>query len=122
MVLETYISNDHITFSEKIFRVLQLPRPWLLYCSPHAVEYLRRHGFDVLDDYVDHSYDLKTSHCDRLPSIIDQLEQFGNQQYDHNDYIRFEQAAEHNRNLLLTFAQAWSAKFNHVLKEIEKYD
>jgi hypothetical protein len=122
VVLETYISDDHITFSEKIFRALQLPRPWLLYCSPQAVNYLRSYGFDVLDDYVDHSYDLEISHSNRLLSIIDQLEQFVNQQYNKDDYTRFEQAAEHNRNLLLKFAQAWSAKFGHVLKEIEKYD
>jgi hypothetical protein len=122
LVLETYVSDNHITFSEKIFRALQLPRPWLLYCSPQSINYLRHYGFDVLDDYVDHSYDLKTLHCDRLPSIIDQLEQFVDRQYVHHDYARFEQAAEHNRNLLLKFAQAWPAKFDHVLKEIEKYD
>jgi len=122
MVLETYISDDHIVFSEKIFRAMQLPRPWLLYCSPQSVTYLRHYGFDVLDDYVNHSYDLETIHSHRLLSIIDQLELFVNRRYNHNDYARFEQAAEHNRNLLLTFAQAWSAKFNHVLKEIEKYD
>jgi hypothetical protein len=122
MVLETYISDDHITFSEKIFRALQLPRPWLLYCSPQAVNYLRHYGFDVLDDYVDHSYDLETSHCDKLLIIINQLEQFVDQQYDYNDYARFEQAAEHNRNLLLTFAQGWPVKFDHVLDEIKKYD
>ena len=122
VVLETYISDDHITFSEKIFRALQLPRPWLLYCSPQSVKYLRCHGFDVLDDYVDHSYDNEISHSHRLMSIIDQLEQFVERHYDHNDYARFEQAAEHNRNLLLKFAQAWPAKFDHVLKEIAKYD
>jgi hypothetical protein len=122
MVLETYISDNHITFSEKIFRALELPRPWLLYCSPQSVEYLRHYGFDVLDDYVDHSYDNIIVHTNRLLSIIDQLEQFIDQQYTQDDYIRFEQAAEHNRNLLLKFAQAWPAKFDHVLKEIEKYD
>jgi hypothetical protein len=122
VILETYISDDHIAFSEKIFRALQLPRPWLLYCSPQSVHYLRCYGFDVLDEYVDHSYDLEISHCNRLSSIIDQLEQFVDRQYDHNDHARFEQAAEHNRNLLLTFAQAWPAKIDHVLKEVEKYD
>jgi len=122
VVLETYISDDHITFSEKIFRALQLPRPWLLYCSPQSVKYLRCHGFDVLDDYVDHSYDNEISHSRRLMSIIDQLEQFVERHYDHNDYARFEQAVKHNRNLLLKFAQAWPAKFDHVLKEIAKYD
>jgi hypothetical protein len=122
VVLETYISDDHITFSEKIFRALQLPRPWLLYCSPQSVKYLRHYGFDILDDYVDHSYDNELSHSNRLLSIVDQLERFVNQQYNKDDYARFEQAAEHNRNLLLKFAQAWPIKFDHVLKEIEKYD
>jgi hypothetical protein len=121
-VLETYISDDHITFSEKIFRAMQLPRPWLLYCSPQAVNYLRSYGFDVLDDYVDHSYDNEIVHSSRLLSIIDQLEQLVDQQYNKNDYARFEQAAEHNKNLLLKFAQAWPAKFDHVLKEIKQHD
>jgi hypothetical protein len=121
-VLETYISDDHITFSEKIFRALQLPRPWLLYCSPQAVKYLRLYGFDVLDDYVDHAYDLEILHSSRLKLIIDQLEMFVDRQYNNNDYARFEQSAEHNKNLLLKFAQTWPTKFDHVLKEIEKYD
>jgi len=122
IVLETYISDNHITFSEKIFRALQLPRPWLLYCSPQSVNYLRCYGFDVLDDYVNHAYDLEITHSKRLMLIIDQLKQFADRQYVHTDYARFEQAAEHNKNLLLKFAQAWPAKFDYVLNEIKKYD
>jgi hypothetical protein len=122
LILETYISNDHITFSEKIFRALQLPRPWLLYCSPQAVGYLRRYGFDVLDDYVDHSYDHQPIHSDRLQCILDQLETFVYRQYNRNDYDRFEQAANHNRNLLLKFANEWPAKLAQVLDEIKRYD
>jgi hypothetical protein len=122
LVLETYISDDHITFSEKIFRALQLPRPWLLYCSPQSVNYLRLYGFDVLDDYVDHSYDNQPIHHDRLQCILDQLETFVDQNYSHSDYDRFEQAAEHNRNLLLKFANAWPAKLAQILDKIEQYD
>jgi hypothetical protein len=85
VVLETYISDNHITFSEKIFRALQLPRPWLLYCSPGSVDRLRHYGFDVLDDYVNHSYDVETIHSHRLFSILDQLERFVNQQYNKDD-------------------------------------
>ena len=47
LILETYISHSHLVFSEKIFRALQLPRPWLLYCSPGAVLCLKQYGFDV---------------------------------------------------------------------------
>ena len=93
-----------------------------MYCSPQAVHYLRHYGFDVLDDYVDHSYDLETIHSHRLLAIIDQLELLANQHYNHNDYTRFDQAAKHNRNLLLKFAQAWPTKLSQIVEEIKKYD
>jgi hypothetical protein len=120
LVLETYTSDDHITFSEKIFRVLQLPRPWLLYCSPKSVEYLKQYGFDVLDDYVDHSYDQIIKHHQRLSSILDQLETVVDRVYNEHDYIRFEQAAKHNQNLLLEFRQVWPEKFNNILNKIKQ--
>jgi hypothetical protein len=122
VILETYISDDHIAFSEKIFRALQLPRPWMLYCSPQAVGYLRRYGFDVLDDYVDHSYDNQPIHSDRLQCILDQLETFVHRQYSPNDYDRFKQAADHNRNLLLKFSHAWPAKLAQALDKIKQHD
>ena len=57
LVVETYTLDTQIVFSEKIFTALQLPRPWLLYCSPYSIELLKTHGFDVLEDYVDIAYD-----------------------------------------------------------------
>jgi hypothetical protein len=118
LVLETYISDDHITFSEKIFRALQLPRPWLLYCSPQSVNYLRQYGFDVLDDYVDHSYDNEIIHSHRLLKILDQLETFINCKYTEQDYQRFDQTAKHNQALLFEFKQRWPAKFDSILNQI----
>jgi len=66
LILETYTSDSHIVFSEKIFRALQLPRPWLLYCSPGSVKLLKDHGFDVLDDYVNTEYDIIKEHSNRF--------------------------------------------------------
>jgi hypothetical protein len=120
VILETYVSDSHVVFSEKLFRALQLPRPWLLYCSPESVKYLRYYGFDVLDDYVDHGYDNITNHDARLLNILDQLETFVNQQYSDVDYARFHQAATHNQQLLDNFAQQWPNKFATVLDEIKK--
>lgn len=58
IVIETYIERtDVVCFSEKIFRVLQLPRPWLLLGSTNSVKTLRDLGFYVFDDFVDHQYD-----------------------------------------------------------------
>ena len=120
LVLETYTSDSHIVFSEKVFRCLQLPRPWLLYCSPGSIELLQAHGFDVLADYVDISYDQIARHGHRLCAVLDQLETFVNKVYTDVDYARFDQAAQHNRQLLKRFAQTWPNKFDAVLTELQK--
>ena len=119
LILETYTSHSHIVFSEKIFRALQLPRPWLLYCSPGAVSCLKQYGFDVLSDYVDHSYDQVSEHRHRHLQILDQLETFINRTYTEQDYARFDQAANYNQNLLLEFESNWPAKFNMIIKQIK---
>jgi hypothetical protein len=120
LILETYVSDSHVVFSEKIFRALQLPRPWLLYCSPLSVKFLRHYGFDVLDDYVDHSYDQITEHSHRHLCILDQLESFINKNYSAQDYVRFDQAAIHNQKLLQQFALEWPNKFTSILEKIKQ--
>ena len=120
LVLETYISHSLIVFSEKIFRALQLPRPWLLYCSPGAVLCLKQYGFDVLSDYVDHSYDAVHEHHNRHNSIMNQLETFVDRRYSIENYDRFNRAANHNQQLLKKFALAWPDKFKVVLEKIKQ--
>jgi hypothetical protein len=120
LILETYISDNHIVFSEKIFRALQLPRPWLLYCSPESIKLLESYGFDVLNDYVDCSYDQIYNHRDRMQTILDQLETFIDRCYNNNDYKRFDQAAAHNQALLKKFAVAWPEKFKNLLEKLKQ--
>jgi hypothetical protein len=122
IVLETYISDDHITFSEKIFRALQLPRPWLLYCSPGSVGQLRHYGFDVLDDYVDHGYDNIPIHTNRLLCMLDQVDRFIDRCYTDQDHARFAQATRHNQDLLFKLSLAWPDKLEQLFEELKNYD
>ena len=114
VVMETYTLDTKIVFSEKIFRALQLPRPWLLYCSPHSIELLKTHGFDVLEDYVDIAYDTIKNHWNRMDAILDQLETSITKKYTRRDYERFEQAATHNQQLLAQFAMDWPIRLECV--------
>jgi hypothetical protein len=114
VVMETYILDTKIVFSEKIFRSLQLPRPWLLYCSPHSIELLKTHCFDVLEDYVDIAYDTIKNHWNRMDAILDQLETSITKKYTRRDYERFEQAATHNQQLLAQFAMDWPIRLECV--------
>jgi len=118
LILETFMCEDHVVFSEKLFRALQLPRPWILFCSPQSVKLLKSYGFDVLEDYVDIAYDTITNHWKRMDAILDQLKTFINKKYTRRDYERFEQAATHNQQLLAQFAMDWPQKFDAVKKEI----
>lgn len=118
LVLETYASDNHVVFSEKIFRCLQMPRPWLLFCSPGAVATLRTHGFDVLDNYVDHGYDTLPLAHQRLNHLTRQLESFVDRQYTDLDYDRFRQAARHNQHRLDELARAWPARLAQIQKQI----
>ena len=114
VVMETYTLDTKIVFSEKIFRALQLPRPWLLYCSPYSIELLKTHGFDVLEDYVDIAYDTIKNHWNRMDAILDQLETSITKKYTRRDYERFEQAATHNQQLLAQFAMDWPIRLECV--------
>ena len=118
LILETYTRDNVIVFSEKIFRALQLPRPWLLYCSPFSIELLRSHGFDVLDDIVDTAYDTEKNHWMRLDLILDQLETFINRQYTPKDYKRFQEAAKHNHELLDNYKTSWPMKLAEIKHKI----
>ena len=101
VVLETnFDRNEVITYSEKIFRCLKLPRPWVMFAMKHAVQGPREMGFDVLDDLVDHSYDTIDFAIDRQVAILDQIETMCKKQFTARMIFRCEQAAKHNQELL----------------------
>jgi hypothetical protein len=105
IVLETFFHDNRIiTFSEKICRCLQLPRPWILYSSQYGIDYLRQLGFDVLDDQVDHSYDHIADAIQRQVAILDQCQLLVKQPLD---LARCQQAANHNKSLLKSFKDNW---------------
>ena len=122
LVIETYFDRaDVIAFSEKIFRVLQLPRPFLLYCAPGAINLLKNQGFNVYDDVVDHSYDFEIDNIARQIKILDELENSKYIVYNTQVLEDFEQRAIHNRQLLTKLKNEWPSKLEKVTSEIKKY-
>jgi len=117
VILETFFDDpDANVFTEKIWRSIQLPRPWLLLSSVGSVSCLRDWGFDVFDDYIDHSYDQEPLNFKRQTMILDQL----SAPIDYTDAVLedFEQRAQRNQQLLLKLRLAWPDKFKQALEEI----
>jgi hypothetical protein len=117
IVLETYFDrNNIITFSEKIFRCLKLPRPWVMFAMKNAVSYLRELGFDVLDDLVDHSYDTVDFAIDRQSMLLNQIEVMCRQTLTESQTQRCQLAANHNQHLLLKMFDCYHDDINIAIK------
>jgi hypothetical protein len=121
IVLETYVDRpDSISLSEKIFRSLQLPRPWLLFASTGAVEHLRRCEFDTLDDVVDHGYDTETNDARRQELILNQVAHWQSVQYNTQLNERLLAAQAHNKNRLRKLSLDLPEKLAVTLDQIKQ--
>lgn len=121
VVIETYFDwPGTIAFSEKVFRALQLPRPIMLYSMPGSIATLRKYGFELFDDIVDHSYDLEPDQIKRQVMILDQLCEWRDRPFSKENLIDFEQRTQHNRNLLQDLRARWPDKLSKALEAINK--
>ena len=118
IVVETYSSDDVIAFSEKIFAALCVPRAWTLFGGRYSVARLRRLGFDVLDDLVDHSYDYLTKIQDKYPYFVECCLRSIVDPVKHRD--RLEAAALHNQNILHWWKRTMDKDFQSWLDDLEK--
>jgi hypothetical protein len=121
IVLESYFERpDSLTFSEKTWRAVQLPRPWLLFHCTGSVQHLRNMGIDVFDDFVDHSYDtIDTADkaWPRLDHIINQTKQLVDMQITDSMFDVWEQKAIHNKQIIFDLYQG---AMQHSLDTIEQ--
>lgn len=117
VVLDTFFEpNGQVSYSEKVWRAIQMPRPWLLFSSRHAVKNLREWGFDVFDDQVDHAYDNESDPVCRQIMILDQLDAMIN--YTAEVLQQFEIRANKNKQLLLQYQQEWPNKYKKITLEL----
>jgi len=117
IVIETYFDNNQvIAFSEKIFRALQIPRPFFLFGAQGSVAALKDQGFEIYDDVVDHSYDKEPNSIRRQVKILNEVQHsVGKIPYDQKLLDNFEKSAQHNRNLLLQYKQKWPEKLQKTI-------
>lgn len=129
VVAETYSSDSSIALSEKIFRALVTPAPWIVFAGRHAVAYLESLGFDTLRDLVNHSYDgmmeksEPSTHGDKLTEFVYAgAETFARlSKMDHTKLKhRCLTASRHNQNVLKCMSQRWPKDFAEWLPEVIK--
>jgi len=123
IILETYFCyNDQIMITEKTIRSLRLPRPWLLYGAAGSVAQLRKWGFDVLDDLVDHNqYDSIEHPIERQTKILEIAQQLLDFDTVKN-WSRLEFAAKINNRVLRQWKNALpQAAFDDFYRVLDDY-
>ena len=123
LVMETYISFNSVAISEKTFRALVTPAPFMVCSGQGTIPYLRSLGFDTLDDLFDHGYDTAPEREDYL--LVDKVRNFIDwAQLNHSrllaqDFnqlqIRCANMALHNQQLLFSMRRRWPRDFSQWL-------
>lgn len=115
ITVETYSSDNVISLSEKTFRCLVTPVPWIAYSGRYSIARLRSLGFDVLDDVVDHSYDRLIEAHHKIPAFVDCARRTIDavKQHDWSTLAsRCCVAAAHNQQRLAQMKLVWPADFH----------
>lgn len=114
IVVETYSSDNVIALSEKIFRCLVTPVPWIVYSGRYTIARLRSLDFDVLDDVIDHDYDSRMEANNKMAQFIDCAKVSINTVKQHNWHgiqQRCLAAAQHNQQRLAQMKAEWPHEF-----------
>jgi hypothetical protein len=115
IVIETYFDDNRaIALSEKIFRALQLPRPFLLFAPKGTIRYLESVGFKIINDIINHDYDNEESWITRQTMILEQLEKFVNNP-DYTIPQRWIDIAYHNQKILHNWNLNWDIKIQPAI-------
>lgn len=117
LVLETFFEDNAVCLSEKTWRAVQLPRPFLLFACPGSVAMLRDWGFDVYDDMINHAYDHETDPVRRQMAILAELGKALT--FDHNTLTDLNQRARHNQTLLRNLGLNWQNRVSDIVKALD---
>jgi len=124
VVVETeYNDPNQMFFTEKTFRALLMPRPYIIFTSGHktgAISYLKSLGFETHDDLIDHSYDQEPDPGARIGMIVHQLLDLECLMYDPELMQILHQRAQKNMDLIKKFRSGIALKVQLALEKIDK--
>lgn len=115
VVHESYFEEKMIVLTEKTFRALQLPRPFVIFGAPNVISWLKEIGFDVGEKHIDHSYDQIKDHNDRREAVLSSALKFNWQQ---NMIKDFEEMVSFNKKLLKKFKIEFTEQLKKKLENL----
>lgn len=75
LIVETWATDNSTTFlSEKSFKPFAFGQPFVIWGDAHSIDALRKHGYDVFDNWIRHKYDEKKFANNRLKFLFNEVE------------------------------------------------
>jgi len=73
IIVETNYRQNTIFHSEKTFKAIYWLQPFVSVAEQHSIKTLREMGYDVFDDYIDHSYDNIADYKERMFAVMSEI-------------------------------------------------
>lgn len=102
IVTETEMSPPFLErYTEKTLKAFIAGIPFVVFGNRGTIDAMRQIGFDTLDDFVDHGYDVIDDPAERLAAAWAQVERFFARQpgFSCDEMDRLRAAAQHNRGV-----------------------
>ena len=112
IVHETTITDLAICLTEKVFRLLQLPRPFVVYGSSNLIAWLEEMGFKTGSDFVDHSYDSIEDDNQRRQAVVESAYNFSWSDKLQDSFVKI---ADHNKALCLSLREQLPTQIPKIL-------
>ena len=107
LIIETNFNNiqSHpiAWITEKTYRSIICSKPFLMYSTPHSLDYIKKLGFKTFNPYIDESYDSIIDEKERRRCIVKEIKRIKNlNNADYNELLNnCKSNVEYNFKLLL---------------------
>lgn len=103
IVVEASIEQSELFICEKSLKPFLMYQMPLVFGNPNTIKKLRIDGYDVFDDFIDHSYDTELTFDKRMFKLIEEMKRLKNTPKDviTNYYFNNIERFENNKNNLL---------------------
>lgn len=115
LVHETTFDSPMKLLSDKTWRALQLPRPFVIFGCPGIIKWLKQMGFDVSEKFIGHEYDAIQDHDSRRKEVLSSVLRF---KWNNNMIEELENTALNNRKLLKKLRLNFSNKLETELDKL----
>ena len=117
VITETMMQYPWVYVTEKTWKAMLAPVPFMLVGTPGTLAWLRQHGFRTFDQWWDESYDHLPRAADRVEAVVRELDRLA--ALDHGDLCSMRQdmqpVLDHNLANLRDLRERELAKIRAVL-------